>query len=318
MSRAAAPLAAHHALIGVLVAVFVLFAGRPSPAAAAGGPPIAAPAVDASGPRLPAEGERGLGLESARLRPGVEARLSAFSLDRPLVWRGPGGDERAVLSTVAGAYGSMSATVGRVRVAMALPVFAAVGGDERATGGAVGDPGLDLKLGLLDRPALALAALARGTAPLGASAQALGSAGPTGELGLVGALGGGPWSGAFQLGYRALPQVEGGPHDASGDTYDDRLRVNLGLCWSPPGPADPALSLELLSERQLNELGRSWRGSPAELLLGGQLSPRVDAGPRLHAGLGLGLSPGVGASSWRLLLGLGARAPLPSPLPPAP
>jgi hypothetical protein len=291
-----------------VVAVFSVGLMAPPVAAA----PIDPPRIDVSGPRLPADGARGLGVESARLQPGFEGRFTAFALGKPLVWIGEDGERVEALSTVAGASGSMAATLGPVRAALSLPVFTALAGDDRPVGGAVGDPGLDLKARLLDREALALAAIGRGTVPAGAAAQAVGSDGPTGELGLAAAVGAGPWGGAAQLGYRLLPRVAGGEDDLHDDVYDDRLRLNLGLSWAGTGEAAPALSLELLSERQLNEVGVSWRGSPAELLLGGQWSPRGAAGPRLRGGLGAGLSPGVGAPVWRLMLGLGARAPLPA------
>jgi hypothetical protein len=297
---------AHHnsALHAVLVALAV--AGLGGPRAARAAPPL--PQVDVTGPRPAADGDRFLSVDDPTVRPGAEARAWARLTRDPLRWQSPQGEELALLSTVAGGHFSLGLARGPARVALSLPVHAALAGDRRATGGAIGDPGLDLKLRALDGARGGLAAVGRLTAPLGAAAQAAGSPGWTAEAGLCGRAQAGPAALGAQLGWRGLPAATPAGDDVLQTTYGDRLRLGLAAGLGRGGPDDPAVAVELIGERELAELGEDWRSSPAELGLSGQWSPRP-GGPRLLAAGAVGISAGVGAPLFRVQVGVGARQP---------
>jgi hypothetical protein len=209
---------------------------------------------------------------------------------------------------VAGGHFSLGLARGPARVALSLPVHAALAGDRRATGGVIGDPGLDLKLQAVEGARGGLAAVGRLTAPLGAVDQAAGSPGWTAEAGLCGRVAAGPAAVGAQLGWRGLPAARPAGDDVLQTTYGDRLRLGLALGLGQGGPDDPAVAVELLGERELAEIGADWRSSPAELGLSGQWSPRP-GGPRLLAAGAVGISAGVGAPLFRLQVGVGARQP---------
>lgn len=254
------------------------------------------PSLDAEGLRPVRDGRWTLGTETGRVPQGAYAGIMASHQRDPVVWRDQFGERSAVLSSATGAHLFGGYGQGRVAVGLVAPVWLDARGDYWDGGVSVlGDPSVDVTLGLLTDGPVRVAATGRAGGSLGADARMLGAGGWFGELG--GAVDG-------ELGLLRLAgdvRLRFAPEQSAHEfVRDDALLAN--------GAVGVAITDAVrVSVEGLTRPALSGGVPPTELLVGAHLAP--ESGWGLHAAVGRGLTNSVGSPSLHGIVALRYRAP---------
>ncbi len=247
---------------------------------------------------------RTLYVEDARLDVPFGAQATLVWLDDPLLVVIEDQTFAVVADALALDLGAWRTWGERARVGVLAPVYLVSAGDATGLKGPLlGDPGLELAVSLLARDRLALAALAGGTAPLGASARQLGYEAPTWHAGLAAQLELG------RVGLLANVETRGVPEtDLAEDGLDDAL--SLRAAGTVQVREGLSVNAELLTLSPW--AGLEGAAAPSvELLVGAKLDNL--AGQDLQIALGRGLTGGIGAPALRLVLAVGTAGASGSP-----
>jgi outer membrane protein OmpA-like peptidoglycan-associated protein len=188
--------------------------------------------------------------------------------------------------------------LGRMRLALDLPLYLLSRGDLGDGGGGSGDLMIDVKGTLHDRDGapVGFALDGRLLLPTASVDLPLGNPGLGWELAMVADKQLGPVLLAANLGTRGLPRV-----DLTNATVDDQLFFRLGGGWALTERA--GVSADLAGAFTYANPIAEGAGAPLELLLGGW--GRATERLVVRGGLGTGLTPGIGSPHLRALLSVG-------------
>jgi len=252
------------------------------------------PALDVELARPVRDGRWSVATETGRIVEGPYAGVMGTDVSRPVRWEDHRGNLSSLVSGATGAYLFGGVGVDRLQIGVTAPVWVDVRGAYWEGGVSVlGDPSVDLAVGLFASEAFAVAATGRVGVPLGGADRMVGAGGVSGELGLAGDGAAGPLRLALDARYRATPEL--GAHDVVQD--------DVAIVHAAAGVAvvdDVVVGLEWLARPSLV-------GSPfvSELLLTASYGP--SSGWGVQAALGRGLTNAVGSPQGHGLIGLRYR-----------
>jgi len=228
---------------------------------------------------------------------GYRLGLLVQYVNQPMVYVSDG-ERVAVVSDLVATDLTGGFTWNRIRVGAHVPLYLYTNGDlGDPSGPALGDIGLDTRVGILEREGLrpGVAAAARLTLPTLTVDAPLGSDGVGWELSVLADLQAGPVLVAANTGWRHVPGVE-----LENVALSNQLAYRIGA--GMPVTDAVGLSLDVGGQAELNRDFTNVAGLPLEALAGGWFD--LGQGFTLRAGLGAGLSPGIGSPVFRVLAGV--------------